>query len=316
MHYPIRNSILFLILILPTFALSTKELPHCDIAFYKNDTLLIDKEFSDLILKKIKNQQGFKYRENPLMVNSYTAFWKIEDNEISLIKITNQNTLNWKSLNQSDTLDLRKAFGRKYVNGKVSFKPKNLTLYLHKSFVVRKNTSWFPTYLEDYAIHFKNNKVIGIDTTVNYKDDSLRLNRYSRVQLDETIFNLITNSIIVNTDLLSAKRIEFSIAVTIDSAGKFDSLELSQIRVIDFSDSVYNYEYADSIFQLELLNNILTQTVWDEMVNTNEDVAVISYEFDFLDKKLTHYKFNEYLEREKKYLKESLPWYIKNKYEN
>lgn len=316
MYYPMRNRILILILILPTFAFSTKVLPHCDVAFYKNDTLLIDKEFSEIILQKIKKQNGFKYRENPIKVNYYTAFWKIDDNEISLIKVTNQNTLSWKSLDQADTLDLRKAFGRKYVNGKISFKSKNLTLYLHKSFIVRKNTGWFPSYLEDYAIHFKNNKIIGIDTTVNYKDNSLRLNRYSRVQLDETVFNLITTSIIIDTNVLHAKRLEFSIAITIDNAGKFDSLELSTIRVTDLSDSVYNYEFPDSIIQVELLNKILTLTLWDEMKNTNEDVAVVSYEYDCLENKLTHNRFSEYLDREKKYLKGSLPWYIIDKYEN
>jgi hypothetical protein len=291
-------------------------LTECDIAFYNNDTLLIDKEFSNIILKKINNQPLFIIRNNPVTVNYYTAYWQINESGISLIKVTNQNTFNWKKLNQSDTLDLKKAFGKRYKDGKVSFKSNNLTVYLHKPFILRKSWGWFPTYLEDYTVRFKENRLIDFDTLINYKNDSLRLNRYSRVQLDENVFNLITNSITINTNVLKAKRIEFSVTVKINNDGIFDTLELSQIQVTDFSDSVFNYEFADSVIQVENITEILKQTLWDEMNNTNIDEAVVSYEFDFIEMKLTHLGFTEYLEREKKYLDESLPWFIRDIYEN
>jgi hypothetical protein len=311
-----RNILIILISFISTFALATKVLPECDIVFYKNDTLLIDKEFSNIILKKINKQPEFKFRNNPVMVNYYTAYWQINESGISLIKVTNQNTFDWKKLNQSDTLDLKKAFGKRYKDGKVSFKSNNLTLYLHKPFILRSYWSGFPTYLEDYTVRFKENRLIDFDTLMNYKNDSLRLNRYSRVQLDENVFNLITNSITVNTNVLKAKRIEFSVTVKINNDGIFDSLELSQIQVTDFSDSVFYHEFADSIIQVEKITKILKQTFWDETNNTNNDESVVSYEFDFVEMKLTHERFTEYLIREKKYLEESLPWFIRGIYEN
>lgn len=311
-----RNILIILLSFISNFALATKVLPQCDIVFYKNDTLLIDKEFSSIILKKINKQPEFKYRNNPVKVNYYTAYWQINESGISLVKVTNQNTFNWKKLNQPDTLDLKKAFGKRYKDGKVCFKSNNLTFYLHKPFILRRYWDWFPTYLEDYTVRFNENRLIDFDTMINYKNDSLRLNRYSRVQLDENVFNLITNSITVNTNVLKAKRIEFSVTVKINNLGKFDTLELSQIRVTDFSDSIFIYEFADSVIQVEKITKSLKQTLWDEMNNTNIDEAVVSYEFDFLAMKLTHERFTEYLKREKKKFEESLPYYLSDKYEN
>lgn len=305
----------FFFIFLPVFVFSTKVLPESDIAFFKNDTLLIDKAFSDVILEKISLQSSFKYIYNPVKVNYYTAYWEISENDISLIKVSNQPTFNWQNLNQYDTLDLKKAFGKRYVNGKVSFKSKKMTLYLHKPYILRRDWGWFPTYIEDYTIQFKKNRLINVDTAINYKNDGFRLNRYSRVQLEETIFNLLTDSININSNLLQAKRIEFSVAVTINNAGKFDTLALSQIRVTDFKDSVYYYEHADSIIPIAKLNKIMTHVLWDEINKTNNDNAVVSYEFDFIEMKLTHERFSDYLNREKKYINETLPWYLRDEYE-
>lgn len=309
-------SCLFVCFFLPTFVFSSKVLPNCDVVFYKNDTLLIDKIFSDVILKKMKKQPHLMYCENPLKVNCYTAFWQISDHGISLVKVTNQNAINWKNFKQTDSLDLQKAFGKRYQNGQVLFQPSKRTFYLHKPLILRNHWGWFPTYLEDYTIQFSKNKWISCDTSANYKDDPTRLNRYSRVQLDESIFHLLKDSVQIIPSIIQAKRIEFSISVTIKNSGDFDTLELSSIRVTDLSDSVYLYVYPDSIVQTKNLFNILINIQFDEINTTNKDEAMVSFEYDFLERKLTHLRFSEYLEKEQKFVFDRLPWYVEKRYHN
>lgn len=299
-------SCLFVCVFLPTFVFSSKVLPNCDVVFYKNDTLLIDKIFSDVILKKMKKQLNLIDCRNPLMVNCYTAYWKLNDQSISLLKVTNQTA----------SLDLQKAFGKSYQNGEVLFQPSKMTLYLHKPFILRNYWDWFPTYLEDYTLQFNKNKWISCDTSTNYKDYPTRLNRYSRVQLDETIFHLLKDSVQIIPSIIQAKRIEFSISVAIKNCGDFDTLELSSIRVTDLSDSVYQYDYSDSIIQTKNLINILNNIQFDEIYTTNKDEAMVSFEYDFLERKLTHLRFSEYLEKEQKFVFDRLPWYVEKRYHN
>src|SRR5690606_2407983 len=113
-------------------------------------------------LQKIQIQPSFKRNENPRRENSYTAYWMIDKNQLYLVKVTNRPSNDWSKLGVNDTLNLKKAFGHKYKNGKVSLRLKNNTIYLHKQFQLRQYWGWFPTYLEDYTLEFKKNSIFRV----------------------------------------------------------------------------------------------------------------------------------------------------------
>lgn len=312
-----KKLILTILLLFPGIAFSTTVLPSCDILFYNNDTLFIEKIHSDIILRKLKKQPTFNYRDNPVAVNRYTAYWEIENNKIYLLKITNRKSYSWEDLKQSDSLDLKKTFGNKYQDGKVAFKTKNSEFILHKPYVLRRNWAWYPTYIEDYSLVYKNNKLLQIDTIKHYVNNESRLNRYAFVQLEEMVFKLITDSLKQNLKTSNFKTLKFSVNVIINNDGSFNTVTFSNGIVTDFSgnqfekDSVENY-----LLTLEPIINVLKSTLWDEIQNIKKDVVRIEYEYSFITRELTYDRFKEHLVIQKQLIDRYLPWYIRKEYKN
>src|SRR6476660_9276061 len=83
-------SLLVCFLFICLFGFSNHERQRKDILYYKNDTLQLRKIHVDEILNKINKQKRFLPMKSGIEGNQYTAHWKIENNQLYLIRITNR----------------------------------------------------------------------------------------------------------------------------------------------------------------------------------------------------------------------------------
>jgi hypothetical protein len=287
-----------------------------DIIIYNNDTLYIEKYFNELIQKKIQKQPDFKSYRSIRKNDNYCAFWEIKDDKMYLIKVTNNESFSWDKLKYPDTLDLKKAFGKKYKSGKVSFNLKNKIIYVHKRFVLRQHWQWPPTYIEDYLLEFKNNILFKIDTITNYRDEKFKLNRYSYFQLREQLFEFVSDSIIVNSEIIKTKKIRFNFFVEINNIGTVDTLGVSNIYDISLQDSVFEIDSSTNLIQLDVINRILVNTIWDEVRGVGNERVNFEFEYDFATNTVSNPRVIEYFENNKINELARLPWFIRRVYSN
>jgi hypothetical protein len=290
-----KTLILFILGFLPFLALSSHEVLNNDVLFYNNDTLYVSKIFSEKILRKIKHQKNFKDDSGQIKANHYTAFWKIENNQLYLIKVTNYQYFGWDRLSKNDTLDLKKAFGLNYKNGKVKFHLFKKTIFAHQYFVLRQPWNWIPTYLEDYTIYFKKGRLSTIDTTVNYINDPTRLNRYSHMQMDGQLIELLSESINIAYEIPYAKQIKFTLIVTITNDGAFKEMEIGDVKVTNMTDYTYTHHSTSDIIETKPVKELLKSVLWDKIFNTEEDKVYIQYVYDVNSKKITTPEYDNYV---------------------
>ena len=290
-----KNAILIFFGFLPYVAFSSHEFLNKDVVFYKNDTLYVGKIFSEKILRKIKHQKSFKDDSGQIKANHYTAFWKIENDQLYLVKVTNYKYFDWNRLSKNDTLDLKKAFGSNYKNGKVKFHLFKKTIFAHQYFVLRQPWNWVPTYLEDYSIYFKKGRLATIDTTVNYINDPTRLNRYKRFQLQGSVINLLSGSINIAYEIPYAKQIKFTLIISITNDGAFKEMEIGDVKVTNMTDYTYSHSSTSDIIETKPIKELLKSVLWDKMFNTEEDKVYIQYVYDTATKKITTPEYDNYV---------------------
>lgn len=311
-----KNAILIIFGFLPFVAFSSHEFLKNDVVFYKNDTLYVGKIFSEKILCKIKHQKSFKDDYGQIKANHYTAFWKIENNQLYLVKVTNYQYFGWDRLSKNDTLDLKKAFGLNYKNGKVKFHLFKKTIFAHQYFVLRQPWNWVPTFLEDYTIYFKKGRLATIDTTVNYINDPTRLNRYSHMQMDGQLIKLLSGSIKFSYEIPYSKQINFQLLITINNDGTFKKLEIGKVRVTNLTDYIYTYDSPKTLIETKPLIEILKNTVWDQMNHTMEDVAYLEFVYDTATKKITTPEYDNYVSVFMQSELKRMPGFLKEIYDN
>ncbi len=311
-----KNCSIFLFVFLSFTAFSTKVLPSCDILFFQKDTLFLNKIFVDKILNKIKKQTKFKINQNPREENQYKAYWELTDGKLYLLKVTNRTSDSWGELGITDTLDLKKSFGNKYNNGKVAFNMKNLTIYLHKRYKLRLEWNWYPTYLEDYTFHFKNNLLFELDTVRNYFDNPKHLNRYSHFQFEFQLYQIMIRTMKLKSLKDEVRTLRFKTEISISNDGSFESIDFSNYQLMDVDSTIIpiNFVSFSEFFDKDEIEKVLISSKWDMIKRTNNDKAIFEFEYDAETKKFLSPRFIENLDRKIQRDIESLPWYILEKY--
>lgn len=250
--------------------------PKLDVLFYEGDTLLISKLYKDKILKTIVKNEAFNKYYRPNQSYKYTAYWKIEQGKLYLLKISNCRSYFCSNETSSDTLNLNdyRFFRRKNKNGKIDLTPKNRTLFVHDRFVLRGG--WMSTYLIDYEFHFKNKRLNSIDTTYNYFDNPERLKRYSFQQIHDTILEIIQDNIFIQPSGLPTKVIDFSLEVGVANDGKFEYLDMFNIFDRSIQDTVA-FETINKIIDISMVETVLEKCKWDEMKSLSKDSFIFNF---------------------------------------
>lgn len=288
--------------------------PKSDILFYQKDTLFVDKIHSELILRKISKSKTFNTKYAPFRVNQYTAYWRIENNKLYLIKVSNCQTRFCSNENENDTLNLQKSFKLKYKNGKVDFTPRNGSINIFDTFILRSNYAWYPTFYKNYVFHFKKRSLNDIDTTLNYSNDVNRLKRLTYGQINLTIYDIIHENIKVFPSKTDRKKLYIELSVSIDYSGKMSDFQLINYCGNNFYDSIPE-DSIQEIINLNLIRSKLEETKWDKITSSASQKDNFIYKLNLNLEKNKVLEYNKEHRKEERRVYASLPKYIKELYE-
>lgn len=268
-----------------------------DILFFKNDTLKLNKIHTDKILKVIVADSSFKKISSPKSINWYTAYWVLENDSLFLISITNCASFNgFCSLKNTDTINLYKHFGLDCKKGKVYFPVENDFLLAFDKFKLREGLMW-PIFYKDYYIKFKFGKIQKIDTVLNYIDDKEKLNRITKIDIEEKLYERIKET--MNNQNFNIKNdLKFNITIVVTGDGNLEYVDF----ILENND--VKKDYLSLKRHIKIVESDLKQLEWDTIKGIRDECrfsftyststnsfADIRFENDILNQKKYQYEF-------------------------